>query len=79
MQVANIHETKTNLSKYLHKVLDGEDLIVAKHGEPIAVIIPWSRYRTPRKLGLMKGKIRMADDFDELPADLLAAFNGESE
>lgn len=77
MHVANIHEAKTHLSRLLERVSRGEEVWIARSGKPIAKLVALEIRKEPRKLGLLRGKIKIADDFDELPADLLAAFNGE--
>ena len=77
MHVANIHEAKTHLSQLLERVTQGEEIWIAKAGKPIAKLVAFEALKKPRKPGALRGKIKIADDFDELPADLLAAFNGE--
>jgi prevent-host-death family protein len=74
----NIHEAKTNFSKLLLRVALGEEVIIAKAGVPVAKLIPVINKPTERPLGLYRGQIWMADDFNApLPDDLLAAFYGE--
>lgn len=75
-KTVNIHEAKTHLSRLLERVAAGEEVVIAKAGKPIAKLIPFAAPRK-RVLGLDAGKIWIAPDFDELPADLLAAFEGE--
>jgi prevent-host-death family protein len=72
----NIHEAKTHLSRLLERVAKGEEVVIAKAGKPVARLIPFSP-RGKRVLGLDAGKIWIAPDFDELPEDLQAAFEGE--
>ena len=77
MQV-NIYEAKTRLSELVDQASRGDTVIIAKAGTPLAKLVPLAS-GTKRKLvfGLMKGKIRIADDFDApLPDDILAAFEG---
>lgn len=59
----NIHEAKTHLSRLLLKVAEGEEVIIARAGRPIAKILPIGP-ATQRRLGSEKGKIWIADDFD---------------
>ncbi len=74
----NIHQAKTNLSKLLQRVAAGEEIIIAKAGVPVAKLVPIPQQRPKRKLGLYRGEIRVADDFDaSLPDDILASFYGE--
>jgi antitoxin (DNA-binding transcriptional repressor) of toxin-antitoxin stability system len=55
----------------------GEEIIIARAGRPQARLVPLATPREPRKLGLCAGQhYRIAEDFDEIPEDLLAAFEG---
>lgn len=65
MQIFNIHEAKTNLSKLIEKTLNGEEVVIAKAGEPVAKLVPHKEKLKPRKLGLWKGKVWVSDDFDD--------------
>jgi len=78
MLVTNIYEAKTHLSKLLDQVQHGEEVIIGKAGKPIAKLIPYTAKRKNRKPGSLKGKIKIAKDFDELPEEMLKAFGGES-
>ncbi len=74
----NIHEAKTNLSKLIQRVVAGEEITIAKAGIPVAKLIAVPGDKSRRKLGIGRGKIYIADDFNApLPDDLLAAFHGE--
>ena len=77
MKSINIHEAKTHLSRLLESVEEGEEIIIARAGKPIAKLVPLKR--TQRLPGGLKGKIRIHPDFDErLPDELAAAFRGET-
>lgn len=65
MQVINIHQAKTNLSKLIEKTLNGEDIVIAKAGKPVAKLVAYKEKLKPRKPGLWKGKIWMSDDFND--------------
>lgn len=78
MRIINIHEAKTHLSRLAEEVAAGEEVIVAKAGKPVMKLTPLVSVQKPRKFGLLKGKIRMADDFGApLPDELLDAFEGK--
>jgi prevent-host-death family protein len=79
MTKVNIHEAKTNLSKLLEKAMNGEEVVIAKAGEPMVRLVPVKKETEKDWFGMDEGKIWMADDFDELPDDIMAAFYGESE
>jgi prevent-host-death family protein len=76
--VVNIHEAKTHLSKLLKRVLAGEEVVIAKSGQPIARLLPYDVPGATRIPGSAKGKIWIADDFNApLPDDILNAFEGQ--
>ncbi len=65
MQVT-IHEAKTHLSKLIRKVLEGEEVIIARGKEPLVKLVVLDKERPQRQLGAAKGLITyIADDFDE--------------
>jgi prevent-host-death family protein len=76
MQITNISEAKASLSKLIEKVLQGEEVIIGKAGKPVAKLVPYNLDTSPRQLGVgrWKGQIWMAEDFDELPDDILNLF-----
>ena len=77
MKIANIHEAKSQLSKLVEHALNGEEVIIAKAGQPMVRLVPIHADETPRQGGQWKGRVRIADDFDRLPADIAAAFGIE--
>ncbi len=77
METKNIHEAKTHLSRLVERAAGGEEIIIAKAGKPMAKLVPYQEDKKPRKPGSLRGKIWIADDFDELPEDIAAAFRGE--
>ena len=81
MQITNISEAKATLSKLIEKVMNGQEVIIGKAGKPVAKLVPYEFDTSPRQLGVghWKGQIWMADDFDDLPDDILKRFTGEVE
>jgi len=78
MGTFNVHDAKTHLSRLLDRVAQGEEIIIAKSGRPVAKLVRLSA--EPRRPGRLKGRIRIGPDFDEpLPEKILAAFRGEGE
>jgi prevent-host-death family protein len=78
MGVFNVHDAKTNLSRLLERVAQGEEIIIAKSGRPVAKLVRVAV--EPRRPGRLKGRIRVGADFDEpLPDEVIAAFRGERE
>ena len=74
MQV-NIHEAKTNLSRILSLVENGEKVIIAKAGKPVAVLTKFQEEENKRKLGRDAGVFEVPENFDDpLPEDILKSF-----
>lgn len=68
MLQVNIHEAKTNLSKLIQKVINGEDVVIAKGNNPLVKITLINEEQPERKLGSAKNKIKISEDFDN-PVD----------
>ena len=78
MGMTNIHEAKSQLSKLVERALAGEEVVIAKAGKPMVRLVPVRDSDAPRKGGQWKGKVFIADDFDELPEDIACAFGMDS-
>ena len=76
MQV-NMHEAKSKLSALAEKVWQGETVVIAKAGKPYLDLLPHREEQRPRKPGRFKGHIRLAEDFDQTPEDVINAFEGK--
>lgn len=72
-----MHEAKTHLSRLVERAAKGEEVVIAKAGRPVARLVPYEETDEPRKPGAWKGRVWMAPDFDELPPDVVAAFEGD--
>jgi prevent-host-death family protein len=71
----NIHAAKTQLSRLLEQVEEGEEIVIARAGKPIARIVPLVPTRPKRRLGILEGQYTVADNIDDpLPDDLLEEF-----
>jgi prevent-host-death family protein len=81
MRITNISEAKASLSKLLEMALQGEEVIIAKAGKPVARLVPYEHNPNPRDLsqGIWKDKVWIADDFDDLPKEIMQAFMGEAD
>ncbi len=75
--VVNIHEAKTHFSRLVERAMRGEEVVIGKAGKPVAKLVPYREDGTPRVPGGWEGRVRIAEDFDELPAEVAAAFRGE--
>lgn len=72
-----MHEAKTTLSQLVEQAEKGEEVIIARAGQPVARIVAL-RSSARRVLGQWKGKVRMAEDFDApLPDAELASWMGD--
>ena len=76
MQLINVHQAKTQLSKLLDQVLAGEEIVIARHGKPVAKLSPMSADLPPRQPGALKGKIWIADDFEDFDKEMQDLFSG---
>lgn len=78
MRVVNMQEAKTQLSKLIDAVSQGEQLVIAKSGKPAAMLVPLpAQKKAERTPGALRGEITMAEDFDApLPEEVQHAFEG---
>jgi prevent-host-death family protein len=74
----NMHEAKSQLSRLVEKAAEGEEVIIAKAGQPVAKLVPIRGRVEPRLLGAFEGQIRIHPDFDDLPHDIQAVFEGDA-
>ena len=73
----NIHEAKTHLSRLVEQAAGGREIIIARAGKPMARLVPLANMARPKKLGQLKGRITVPDDFNApLDAETLALFLG---
>lgn len=71
MTRVGMHEAKSNLSKLVERVEAGEEIVITRRGEPAARLVPERQGGGFAALaGAWRGRVRIADDFDELPDDL---------
>ena len=70
----NMHEAKSQLSKLGKLAWEGEEIVIAKAGEPYLRLEPYHKPKTKRKLGALKGQIWIAPDFDETPQEFIDSF-----
>jgi prevent-host-death family protein len=70
MRRVNVHEAKTGLSRLLEEVEGGERVVIARAGEPVAVLVPYEVAVRRRRLGLFAGQATIHADFGVLPADI---------
>ncbi len=78
MDIVNIHEAKTHLSRLLEQVRQGRPFIIAKAGRPIAKVVAVGTPESgqPRRLGFLAGEIEVPDDFDHMGESEIARMFG---
>jgi prevent-host-death family protein len=79
--IVNMHEAKTQLSRLVERASEGEEIVIAKAGTPRAKLVPYREEPKPRQLGLLRGQIWMADDWDsdEVNEEIARTFYGDAE
>jgi prevent-host-death family protein len=78
-KTVNLYEAKTQLSSLVERAARGEEVVIAKAGQPKARLVPLARPQPPRTPGAWKGRVVIAADFDApLPDEVIAAFEGRS-
>ncbi len=71
MTRVGMHEAKTQLSKLVERAEGGEEIVITRRGEPAVRLVPAKRGEGFASLAdVWQGRVRIADDFDELPPDL---------
>jgi len=71
MTQVNVYEAKTRLSQLLDQAVAGEDVVIARNGRPVARLVPVTPAPKRRERGAWKGRVWIADDFDETPQELI--------
>ena len=76
MLVVNVHQAKTQLSRLLAKVEAGEEVVIARRGEPVVRLVG-CKPRSRRQPDVLKGKVVIPDSFfDPLPVEEVEAWEG---
>ena len=76
MPTVNVHQAKTHLSRLLAQAEAGEEVVIARRGEPVVRLVP-CRPKGKRRFGAMKGRIVVDESILEpLPDDELAHWEG---
>jgi len=80
MQMVNIHEAKTHLSRLVAQAARGEPFVIAKAGRPLVKVVPLDAPDSgqARRLGFLLGQITVPDDFDRMgSAEIDRLFGGD--
>lgn len=79
MSTFNIHEAKTHLSRLVDKAAKGESFVIAKAGRPLVKVTALETPAQPKRLGFLRGEIRVPEDFDRMGELEIAALFGVNE
>ena len=64
MSVINIHAAKTQLSRLVDAAAAGEEIIIARGGNPVARLVPFTAQSERRRLGILAGQLKVPTNFD---------------
>lgn len=79
MEIINIHEAKTHLSRLVEKAAKGDTFIIAKAGKPVAKVVPMDAVTgTKKRVGFMTNEVSIPDDFNEMGHEEIAALFASS-
>ena len=74
--IVNMHQAKTSLSRLVARALTGEEIVIARNGEPLVRLVPVPKERKPRVPGRYKGKIWISPDFEFTDEEITELFEG---
>ena len=79
--MATMTVTVQELDKQIHTLLAevqrGAEIVISSSGKPLARLLPFDNENKSIRFGVLRGKVKVADDFDApLPDDILAEFEG---
>jgi prevent-host-death family protein len=75
--MVNMHEAKSTLSKLVELVQNGEEVVIAKAGNPVALLKPYNKPVKRRTPGILKGKSFDMSRFNEADEEISRLFEGE--
>ena len=75
-EIVNMHQAKSSLSRLVERALAGEDVVIARNGEPLVRLVPLPLKREPRVPGRSRGRIWIAPDFDIMSEEELKDWEG---
>ena len=75
-EVVNMHQAKSSLSRLVERALAGEEIVIARNGEPLVKLVPVPKERKLRVPGRGKGKIWISRDFEFTDEEIKELFEG---
>jgi len=76
VNIVNIHEAKTHLSRLIEMAVNGQPFIIAKAGKPLVKVMAIDAPALPRRIGFLEGEIQVPKDFDRMGESEIAALFG---
>jgi len=73
-EIVNMHQAKTSLSRLVRRALEGEEIVIARNGEPLVKLVPVPKIRKRRVPGRGKGTIWMSPDFEFTDEEITELF-----
>ena len=75
--IVNMHQAKASLSRLVEQALAGEEVVIARNGEPLVRLVPvLKKAGIPRVPGQLKGKIEIGPDFESTDEEITELFEG---
>jgi prevent-host-death family protein len=78
MQIA-IADAKARFADLIRRAESGENIVLTRHGKPVAQLTGAPKAQSLPLFGALRGKLRIADDFDDLPEGFVAALGGTTD
>jgi len=75
-EIVNMHQAKTTLSRLVERALAGEDIVIARNGEPLVKLVPVANESKRRIPGKYKGQIWISPDFEFTDEEITELFEG---
>lgn len=75
-EIVNMHQAKTSLSRLVERALAGEEVVIARNGQPLVRLVPVAKERKPRVPGRGRGKIWISPDFEFTDEEITELFEG---
>jgi prevent-host-death family protein len=76
MDIVNMHDAKTQLSRLVDAATKGTPFVIAKAGKPLVRVTSIDAPPAPRRIGFLDGEISVPDDFNQLGAQQIASLFG---
>lgn len=67
-ETVNVYDAKTHFSRLLARAEGGAEIVISRHGRPVARLIPYRSDPVARQPGIWKGRVAIGDDFDQFSA-----------